>query len=80
LREAGARGVSSSELLFEYRIMRPGSRAYDLRKSGFDLETREGPGGTAIYVLKVEPAAPRPLPSYSRKLRPQQESLFAEAL
>ena len=68
-------GVSSSELIFEHRILRPGSRAYDLRKMGVELETREGPGGTAVYILRGEPiGGPRPL---SRKPRPLQATLFA---
>ncbi len=67
-------GVSSSELIFDHRILRPGSRAYDLRKMGVELETREGTGGTAVYILRGEPiGGSRPL---SRKPRPLQASLF----
>jgi hypothetical protein len=80
LRLRAEAGVSSSELIFEHRILRPGSRAYDLRNMGVELETRKGPGGTAVYVLRSEPiGGPRPLPRYSRKPRPVQASLFAEA-
>ena len=74
LRSRANAGVSSSELIFQHRILRPGSRAYYLRKMGVDLETREGPGGTAVYILRGEPVGgPRPL---SRKPRPLQASLF----
>jgi hypothetical protein len=80
LRLRAETGVSSRELIFDYRILRPGSSAYDLRKMGVDLETRGGPGGTAVYILRREPIGwPRPLPRYSRKPRPVQASLFAEA-
>ncbi len=78
LRERGDGGVSSSELLFEHHIMRPGSRAYDLRAMGFCIESRPGPGGTAIYVLRGEPAELKSLPSYRERPREHQWLLFRE--
>jgi hypothetical protein len=79
LRERGERGVTSRELLFECFIMRPGSRIFDCREMGAVIETRQDAHGVATYILRAEPAEPRPLPAYGqREPRPQQESLFAE--
>jgi len=55
LRAAGNRGVSVLDLIHKHSIYRASGRILELRKQNYSIETRPGPGGTAIYVLKAEP-------------------------
>lgn len=61
LRERGERGVSARELVFDHGITRAAARVYDLKESGYAIETIRGrrlDDGTqemARYVLR-EPA------------------------
>jgi hypothetical protein len=57
LRAAGHRGVSVLELIHKHNILRASGRILELRRQGYAIETLPGPGGTAIYVLRGEPAA-----------------------
>lgn len=57
LRAAGHLGVSVLVLIREHNILRASGRILELRKQGYEIKTRMGPGGTAIYVLIAEPPA-----------------------
>jgi hypothetical protein len=60
LRDAGSRGVSVLDLIHKHNILRASGRILELRRAGYVIETRMGPGGTAIYVLISEPPAAKP--------------------
>lgn len=55
LRVAGEHGVSTLDLIYKHGILRGSGRILELREAGFSIETKPGPGGTAIYVLLAEP-------------------------
>jgi len=55
LRGAGEHGVSTLDLIYEHGILRGSGRILELRRAGVSIETKPGPGGTAIYVLRSEP-------------------------
>ena len=55
LRDAGDKGVSVLKLIYDEGILRASGRILELRREGYDIETRTGPGGTAVYVLLAEP-------------------------
>lgn len=44
-------GVSAIELDRQYGIYRAGARVYELRRMGWQIETKREPGHTAVYRL-----------------------------
>lgn len=75
LRAVGDRGVSVLDLIHKHEIYRASGRILELRQQGYVIETRPGPGGTAIYVLLSEPQT-RPPPAKAKPCK-LQATLFS---
>lgn len=65
LRAAGPAGVLNVDL---YKIcLRPPSRLCELRQQGFRIETRREGESIFRFILRAEPVAVKPLPTYESK-------------
>lgn len=60
LRESGEQGISAMEIL-RHGIYRAAARVAELRAEGFEIETQNRAGRTAVYILR--PAKPEPAPA-----------------
>lgn len=70
LREAGARGITTSELLVAGAGVRYSARVLELREQGYEIVTERIGPGQARYRLVREPE--RPTPPAPRSDQPEQ--------
>jgi hypothetical protein len=68
LQEAGERGVSRATFIFEHRVTQCGARIDELKRQGYRIESELRSGDRYVtYVLRGEPAEPKPLPTFQQK-------------
>ena len=77
LRQQGPAGVTNLEL--NSLCLRYGARIFELRRMGFQIETRREDESIFRFLLVAEVQETRPLPTWASPRAPEQAALFPEA-